>query len=342
MQCIGLFVSSSLGVWLLGLTLVACSSSQPSPSIAESPDSAATHSAAGHAAGAPHASQAGAGGGTDPQQAPRAGTGSMQPAASGASAPAQCARPYTTALRAKLEMSWPDTIGLVAGRGALTFWAKFKHTPAADGGEKIENMPCGVALPVVTTTPLLAGIQLANEVPTASFDRPSMPHFNGHSTWQAGLLVTTPGVIMLGVRLSDPRGAWPARSALVPLDDDGDGEPGITAIPKNGGGFALPPADIGQTEHADRVYIAARVSFEFTAARAGCSQRVDGAVNPIAFDYAIVGCHALNGADCTKDNANLLGNNSPKFTLGSRGDWTSLPVDETATCEDVLAALPAE
>jgi hypothetical protein len=271
---------------------------------------------------------------------PAAGAVSAQPVAGGAGG-SDCATRYSTAVRMSVDMSWPDSIGYKAGQGKLLVWIKLTHTPHANGSTS-ESIACGVSLPVVTTSPLLDSIQLSNEIPAAAFDRPSMPRFAGHSEWKAGVLVIDPGVNLLGVMLSDPSAPWPARAALVPLDHDGDGMPGITAMPKQGGVFGLPPIDIGQTQHADQIYIASRIALRLSAPRAGCNDRVEGSLEPLSFDYTIVGCHAQDRDDCKPKEVDLLATNSPTFTLGAQGHWTSLPSADTASCADVLTALPAE
>lgn len=322
---------STAVVCFSSFVLGGCAGSPPPPSAAASAGAtAAPAGASGAAAPAPA---------TPTSTAGVTGAAPAQPMAAVTSA---CANSYTTAMRVRADMSWPDTIGLVGGSGTLTYWAKLKHTPAADGGETLQTVPCGVSLPVVTTSPLLDGVRLFNEIPTASFDLPSMPQFTSHSSWRSGTLVNDTGAILLGVALDDPNAAWPERSELKPADHDGDGEPGVTAIPKNGDGFGLPPADIGFTQQVDRVYVAARLHLQLLAAEAACAGSVAGSVEPLGFDYSIVGCHVLDGGDCTADQTNLLYNNSPAFTLGAKGESTSIPMADSATCEQLLAALPVE
>jgi hypothetical protein len=191
-------------------------------------------------------------------------------------------------------------------------------------------------------TPFIDSIQIAFDIPTAAFDLPTMPRFAGRADWKAGLLVTDPGPFVFGTDLSDPMAAWPARAMFVALDHDGDGKPGVTAIPRRNAPFGMPPLDIGFTKFADEVSTAARTVVRRSATQAGCGERMEGSVEPLVFDFTLVGCHVSERDDCTERELNLIANNLPAFVLGTQGTWTSVPIAETASCADVLAALPAE
>lgn len=262
-------------------------------------------------------------------------TSAVAPAAVGG-----CPARFTLATRASMDMSWPDTIGYLGGKSKLHAWTKITHT-LSEAGSTWQATPCGVSLPIVTTSPLLDGVELSNEIPVAAFDLPSMPRTTGRATWTNGTYALET-VTVLGATLSDAQAAWPVRKALVPADHDGDGKIGVTAIPKQGGVFGLPPTDIGQIDHADQIYIASRISLRLSAPASSCSAPSDGNVEPVGFDYTIIGCHALGRDDCKEEEVNLLSNNSPTFMLGAHGTWSSRPVAETASCAEVVAALPAQ
>jgi hypothetical protein len=253
--------------------------------------------------------------------------------------PSGCPTRFTIAARASMDMSWPDTVGYLGGRGMLQAWSKITHT-LSDGGSSWESTPCGVSLPDVITSPLLDGIELSNEIPVATFDLPSMPRASGKATWASGSY-TMESLTVLGAMLLDPSGPWPTRRALMPADHDGDGKVGITAIPRTGGVFGLPPTDIGQTQHADQIFIASRIVLRMSAPSTSCSVPSEGSIEPLGFDYTIIGCHAQGRDDCKESEVNLLSNNSPTFMLGTRGTWSLRPIAEAASCAQVVAALPA-
>jgi hypothetical protein len=263
------------------------------------------------------------------------------PAQSDAGSGSTCPNKYATAVRVRVDMSWPDTVGYWGGEGSMQVWSKVVYTRTASG-TTIDSAPCGVALPVVTSTPLLDGAQFANDIPVSAFDQPSMPHFAGRTEWRDGKLVVDTGASVIGAALSDSATTWPYREAIPLADHDGDGKPAMTAIARKDPPFALPPSNIAFTDNLDEVYVASRISLRLTAPGEGCREPVEGSVEPRGFDYTIVGCHILNGGECGATALNLVNNQSPKFALGSSGKWTSVPLDENARCADVRKALPAE
>jgi hypothetical protein len=282
---------------------------------------------------------AGSEGGSPPQRDAGADAG-LSPQGDAGSA-GSCPSKYATAMRMRVDMSWPDTVAYWGGKGLMQAWSKITYTTTA-AGTTVESVPCGVALPVVTSTPLLDGVQFANDIPVSAFDQPSMPRFVGRAEWRAGELVLDVGASVLGAALSDPGATWPFRTALQLADHDGDGKPGITAFAKKDPPFGLPPVDVAMTKYIDATYIASRTTLRLTAAREGCSALVEGDVEPLMFDYTIVGCHLVDGGDCAEREVNLINNQSPKFTLGSGGTWRSVLIDANARCADVRTALPAE
>lgn len=310
------------------LTLVACAAPM-APSQNEQVPAAAMMTAAG-SGGSPAA--------VVPAATSSAPSASPPAVASGGDV---CPERFSVATRASVDLSWPETVGYLAGSGSLQTWNKATHTRSATG-TTVELVPCGVATPVVTTTLLLDSILLANEIPVVSFDRPSMPRFTGSSHRMANEQVIDVSAMALGASLLELGTAWPHRTELSLIDHDGDGKPGITALPKSGGAFGLPPADVGLTERADEVYVASRTALRYRTRQALCEPRVEGTVEPLGFDYTIVGCHLQSGAGCKPNQVNLLDNNDPAFVLGMQGRWVSVAVAETATCADVLAALPPE
>lgn len=343
------------------LTWAACTSDAPDTDTSDSPTGVAPAGDAGPGSvggGQPSTADGGAvlaapavDAGTPAAQSPRAEAGVPAPgdAGPGGAAPAPgdaaplgaCPSKYTTATHTRVDMSWPDTVGYRGGKGILQAWTKVTFTSTASG-TTLESVPCGTALPVVTASPLLDEAQFFNEVPVRAFDQPSMPRFAGRAAWRDGTFVLDMGANVLGASLSDPNGPWPFRDALTLADHDGDGKPGVTAIARQDPPFALPPVDLLFTKYMDEIYTAARITFRLKAASEGCSGPVAGSVEPVVFDYAIVGCHVVDSGDCGASELNLLANQSPVFTLGSSGSWRSVPIAESASCADVRKALPAE
>jgi hypothetical protein len=270
----------------------------------------------------------------------------MSTAAAGSATPTgggpSCELPneYTRGNRILLALTWPATIGIDGGTGSLIAWTKVKYVRQPDGTTRIESHPCGTITPTVTTTALLDGLKSEVQVPLTAFESPTMPAYEGTLTQSGSMLILDPGPNLIGAMLNEPTGAWPMSADLMTFDHDGDGSPGVTALPTVGEGYFTPPSSVSQTEFLDRVYIASRVRLKVTIARTDCAPTLEAAVEPISFDYTIVGCHVKDRDDCTATETRFLANQSPRFMLGKTGTWTEVEVPAGASCADVRAALP--
>jgi len=275
-----------------------------------------------------------------------AAAGAAAPAAptAGAAAPElpACDLPpeYTRASRAAIELIWPATIGIEGGTGTLIAWSKIKYIRQPDGTTRTESHACGTLTPTVTTSAVAGGLKSSMQVPLTAYDQPSMPMYSGTLTAAGTMSILDPGPMVIGAALSDDSGAWPATEALMPFDHDGDGAPGLTALPITGAGYLTPPSSVSQTEFLDGVYIASRVRLKVPLAENVCASMQQAALEPVSFDYTIVGCHVEARGDCTAAEARFISTQSPKFKAGKSGSWLEAEVAASATCADVRAALP--
>jgi hypothetical protein len=258
------------------------------------------------------------------------------------SAAANCELPnsYTRAARLTLELTWPETIAFVAGAGTLAMWAKVTYTRSSAGALELALRPCGALLPEATASALAGGLKSSTQVPATAFDSPNMPIDRTAVTQREDRSLTFAISTVLGAMLPDPDGAWPASQSLVAFDHDGDGSPGLTALPIEGPDYLAPPSSISQLETLDRLYIAtrARVRVSITPA---CSGAADGLVEPLGFNSSVVGCHVKGRDECTASEMQFIANGSPRYMLGASGTWTEVEVPPEASCTDVRAALPA-
>ena len=103
---------------------------------------------------------------------PEAGAPTPAPALADAGTAGACPNKYSVATRMRVDMSWPDTVGYWGGQGSMLVWSKVTYT-RGEAGTTTESAPCGVDLPVVTSTPLLDGAQFANDIPVSAFDQAS-------------------------------------------------------------------------------------------------------------------------------------------------------------------------
>jgi len=136
-----------------------------------------------------------------------------------------------------------------------------------------------------------------------------------------------------------------------------DGNPGVTANPKNDTGpnpvYTYPPTTvtIGSTPPlADEVYVAMRNEFQATGMRMDSCTQGTGTVTVTLFENHVIGCHINNPARaCTSDEVSFLDQNRTIYgPTASSVASASNPIVGTAkvaqfaydaTCADVRAAL---
>ena len=80
---------------------------------------------------------------------------------------------------------------------------------------------------------------------------------------------------------------------------------GLTAVPRSGGGFTLPPTSILQTSRVDQVYIVVRQVTAAMLTRTACDQ-ASGSATFAHFNNHVVGCHVMGGADCMPAEINFV------------------------------------
>ncbi|MGZ5969998.1 MAG: hypothetical protein ACXWP4_20135, partial [Polyangiales bacterium] len=147
-----------------------------------------------------------------------------------------------------------------------------------------------------------------------------------------------PVAVIVGTTLADPAGAWPGATALVGQDHDGDGHLGISATPKNGGGYARPPTSLAMSSRADLLYIASRTTSGTTGKRTTCDE-TSGTATVTKFDNHVIGCHVFGGSDCSASESKFVDDNRTVFTLGT-ATYKSKVIPDGSTCDAVRAALP--
>jgi hypothetical protein len=279
-----------------------------------------------------------------------AGTGTAGGGGAGTGAPTGMAcepkAAFTLAIHIVVNVSWEGTLGSNAGSGAFHLWNLAKMTATATAnGLALTGMtqPCGNTLPELTLKPLVGGGMALVEVPDAVWDLPSAPKFATVGTlaaWTTGsALVTDPTIALVGVTLADPDAAWPASyTMLTPADVDGDGNPGITGIPRTAPGYVQTPVSTplpGYSPRADKVFLASRTGVALSGTLTSCTEQA-GTVSVKYFDNHIVGCHVSGGDLCTPTQTNFIDSNRTKYTV-TGATFTSKFVKDDATCADARA-----
>ena len=252
---------------------------------------------------------------------------------------------YTMAIQLVVDVSWSENTAISAGNGKVYTWTKTKFV---ESGSNIttETMTCGTMLPVLTLSPiaaaLLGGSKTLPEIPDSAWDSSMQPKVMGTATRSGTMLTANPGPVLVGMTLANAATApWPAATQIMTADHDGDGKPGVTAIPRQSGDFVAPPTSIGGAA-TDKIYVVSRVVATTSATVDGCPATQMGTADVSKFDNHVVGCHVKGGSECNSDQTMFVDTNSPVFTpKAGTGKFTAKMISDTATCADVRAMLPA-
>jgi hypothetical protein len=249
-----------------------------------------------------------------------------------------CPAQYTVATQIAMDVTWSGTLALNAGSGKVYIWTRSAFDESAQPAT-VESMSCGTVLPVITTTAVAGSVMILPEIPDAAWDSPMMPKFAGTATRSGSMLSIDSGIALIGLTLQNPNGAWPSASSIMGLDQDGDGRAGITAIPRDGGGFSPPPTSLAQTQRADKLDLVIRNAMTLMATAEGCPDSYSGSADVSHFDNHVIGCHVKGGADCTPAEQQFVDEQRTVFIPGT-ATFMSKTVPDGASCADVRAALP--
>jgi hypothetical protein len=273
----------------------------------------------------------------------------------------------TAAVHIKLNVTWAASSVLVAGSGVADLW--LKSTLTLDSMNNITGTakPCGATLPDTSVNILsiiMYKIQL--KFPDASWENSHMPTYavTGKQTGVgAGAMQTiNASVGLLGLNPSGTTSkyamssqAWPApppaNQGTFPQfmaselsDDDGDGHPGITINPTNGGMYQYPPTQLSTSGNTtDAVYVVSRNTVALSGMLTSCVAG-SGTATVSQFDNHVVGCHDAMGTNCASTTSgNTMGpgfvdNNRTIYTPGS-ATYTAVQIDPGATCAMVRSAI---
>lgn len=287
-------------------------------------------------------------GGSGGSGATGGGEGGSGAAGGGEDCPTQASG--TAANHIIITVSWPETIGLEAGEGEMHVWTKANLT--FDGNDVSGTAePCGSIIPALTKTDLAGGGQVQTQIPDEVWDAAGMPVFDvkgSISGFGVGATISMdPIASTVGLTMTDPMNdPWPASPQQIEaVDHDGDGSPGIKAIPRTDAPFTAPPLSLqGALDpngpRADEVHVVTRTIIQLAGTRDSCTS-AKGTATVDAVDSHVVGCHVKDGGACTQDESNFIDSNQPKFTIKS-AKYEMKQVPANATCADVRAALPVQ
>ncbi len=250
---------------------------------------------------------------------------------------------YTEASHLIVNVSWPAGLASMRGDGQLHVWGKVVYT--ANGNTLSGTLQaCGISLPPTTLTALGGGGMIQIDVPNDKWEAPSMPRFpvDGTQTaWDIGATLNFSYVALIGFTMADAATApWPQPYSDITMTNDAEGDMhvGLTAVPRSGGTYTLPPTSILQSARADQLYIVIRQVTSATLTRTACDQ-ASGSATFMYLNNHVVGCHVMGGSDCVSSDITFIDNNRAIYEITGATAQTKVVAD-TATCADVRAALP--
>ncbi|MFO0567127.1 MAG: hypothetical protein U0263_15770 [Polyangiaceae bacterium] len=252
------------------------------------------------------------------------------------------------------DVSWPAKTGISAGTGKIHIWTRtvldFEKPDPASGEIPAAGQvtPCGSSIPALTKTSVAGGGQVQTVIPDAVWDKPGMPKFQATgklSGFDVGASITMdPVVSLVGLSMPDPSAPWPSSAKQITgADHDGDGQPGILAVPRTDPPFSAPPTGLFEAlnpngKRAVEVYIVTRTAVQISGTRDSCTS-ASGQATLQMFDSHVLGCKRNDGKLCSAGEADFIDQNQPKFTV-QNAVYEMVQLSEGATCADVRAALP--
>jgi hypothetical protein len=258
-----------------------------------------------------------------------------------------CDASGTWALKIAQPVKWPATFVLQAGSGTIT---NFARSSRVQTGTDIKDTAriCGINIPSYQATASFGSEKYGVAFPDAAYDAAAMPTLNfGATVSSAEIGATfTSGAVAALIGATMPNAAsdpWPSNlTALVPVDSDGDGKPGISGDALQGPGLFNPPVNAFRTARANRVYTAFRQVMTATGTVKSCS-RIEGtgtiAVinNKPAIDQHVLGCRKVDGNECGASEYKLLDGAAPTYTPDGTAVITMVKVPDATTCTDIRA-----
>ena len=221
----------------------------------------------------------------------------------------------TLATEITFTVSWSSTTFSNAGSGTvnLLLLTNVTGTTTLTG----TSHWCGQTLPGVTlnATGMVAtsgGTMVLYQVPNATWDE--ITRTFAVTGTQSGFnigdtLDIAPSTGLLGLTDSSgygtPSKAWPpacATNMCLPAgsfmssdlqDDDGDGNPGVTAVPLSTGGYVDPPTAAIFAPAASQVYLASRTTIQLSGMHTVDCAHGAGTATISLFDTHVVGCKTI-------------------------------------------------
>jgi hypothetical protein len=249
----------------------------------------------------------------------------------------------TFALKLTIQVRWDDLTWVAGDSGTFLSWSKMQvvHAENSVTGTLIE---CGKDAPEFLAPFYSERHKI--DYPSALFASTYLPTAAASATLSSAspgaTFALTPAALLMGTTMADPiNNAWPsAASGLTSNDMDGNGKPGVSAVYRNSGGIVYPRTSILGGNRADDVYLAARVAFSLSGTLTTCTQS-SGSATVTHVDTRLFGCNRSgSNQDCSGSEGTFIDSNQPNYYQDGTATYTLVKIADTATCADVLTALP--
>jgi hypothetical protein len=249
-----------------------------------------------------------------------------------------------------MDATWPAGTATSAGSGKIHLWNMTRLDASNGALSGDDTRSCGTVLPEFSLngagTLVTGGTKVLVEIPHAVWDAPPIPRLSSRGRiagWEPGSAFTIDGTVaLIGLTFPDAAAAWPdSYTKIMPVDADGDGKPGFTAVPRAGSGYVQPPTGLGifgSAPSADKLYLSSRTVVSLAGKLTGCND-VSGTAKIDFFDSHVVGCHVRNGNDCTAGQIDFVDQSRTLYKISS-ASFTAKKIPDTSTCADARAALP--
>jgi hypothetical protein len=202
--------------------------------------------------------------------------------------------------------------------------------------------------------------QVAILLPSSTWNAPTMPKFNVTGTlggWHVGAsFAIDPVTTLAGLSPTSPfakaDAVWPmSGTQLMPsdiVDDDGDGHPGITSIPRSSSttGMAdamyyVPKTATTGGRPTDKLYLVLRTELSLSGTNTSCTEG-SGDANVTQLNNHVVGCEVSMPpmTNCDPAEYQYIDSNTTVYSVMSGTYATKQLTGATPTCDDAVAAFP--
>jgi hypothetical protein len=296
------------------------------------------------------------------------------PVVDGSGAPCTPQSHVTMAVKMSLDATWPAQLAVSSGSDKLYIWLLSSYDIDSSNNITGTSITCKNQTPPVTLNSIGKGAvgapssgtaQVQIVIPPTTWDAINakgngVAHVSGQiGGWNIGSsLYIAPSTTTDGLSstssFANPATAWPqpdpngnalATSDLA--DDDGDGKPGITAVPRSDSGFYVPFTAAQGGVPTDKLYIATRTEVALYGTSDTCATGHGTATVPELNNH-VVGCEGIDPDggkhDCAPAEYGFIDFSTTVYTI-TGGTFQTQQLTAGAdggapTCADVLTALP--